>query len=61
MGIFGPSKIKITPADFANTQLEKLFSHEFADEERKNFAQLSMAIPLLHAVSLADYLRERQN
>lgn len=41
MGLFGSSKIKITPNDFIKTQLDKIFSAEFIDEEKKSFESLS--------------------
>jgi hypothetical protein len=61
MGLFGPSKIKITLVDFLNTRLNEIFSSNFIDAETKAFAQLSKAISILQRVSLDKYLRERQN
>ncbi len=61
MGLFGPSKIKITPNDFVKTQLNKIFSANFIDAEEKSFANLSKEISSLKMVSLDKYLKERQN
>lgn len=61
MGLFGPSKIKITPNGFVKTQLDKIFSSSFIDAEKKSFASLSKEILILQRVSLDKYLRERQN
>ena len=35
MGLFGPSKVKITPNDFAENQLNKIFSINFVEAEEK--------------------------
>ncbi len=61
MGLFGPSKIKITPNDFAKTQLDKIFSANFIDSEKKGFANLSKEVLILQRVSFDKYLKERQN
>jgi len=61
MGLFWPSKIKITPTDFVNTQLDKIFSSNFIDTETKGFARLSKEISILEGVNLDKYLMERQN
>ena len=61
MGLFGPSKIKITPNDFVKTQLDKIFSSNFVDAEKKGFANLSKEILILQRVSINKYLKERQN
>ena len=61
MGLFGPSKIKITPTDFVKTQLDKIFSSNFIDAETKAFARLFKKTSILQGVSLDKYLRERQN
>ena len=52
MGLFGPSKIRITPNDFVETQLNKLFSANFIDAEEINFANLSKEIPILKMLVL---------
>lgn len=61
MGLFGPSKIKITPTDFAKNQLNKVFSSNFIDAETKGFSSLSKEYSIFQRVSLDEYLRERQN
>jgi hypothetical protein len=61
MGLFGPSKIKITPHAFVQTQLDKIFSQTFIEAEQKNFARLSKEIIFLQKVNVDDYLRELQN
>jgi hypothetical protein len=61
MGLFGPSKIKITPNDFVKAELDKIFSSSFIDTETKSFTHLSKEISILQRVSLAKYLKERQN
>jgi len=61
MGLFGPSKIKITPNDFVKTQLDKLFSNDFIDAEKKGFTNLSKEILILQKVRFEQYLKERQN
>jgi hypothetical protein len=61
MGLFGPSKIKITPTDFVKTQLNKIFSSNFIDAETKGFASLSKETSIFQRVNLDKYLRERQN
>jgi hypothetical protein len=61
MGLFGPSKIKITPTDFVKIQLDKIFSSNFIDAETKFFASLSKEYSIFQRVSLDEYLRERQN
>ncbi len=61
MGLFGPSKIKITPHDFVKIQLDKIFSPTFIDTERKNFARLSKEIIFLQKISVDKYLKELQN
>jgi hypothetical protein len=61
MGLFGPSQITITPADFVRIQVDEMFSSKFIDAETDEFAHLSKASLLLQGVSLPKYLRERQN
>jgi hypothetical protein len=61
MGLFGPSKIKITPHAFVQIQLDKIFSPTFMDTERKNFNRLSKEINFLQRVSSDKYLKELQN
>ena len=61
MGLFGPSKIKITPHAFVKTQLDIIFSPIFIDTEKKNFARLSKEILFLQRVSVDKYIREFQN
>lgn len=61
MGLFGPSKIRITPNEFVKTQLNKIFSTNFIDAEEKDFANLSKEISIFKIVSLDKYLKERQN
>ena len=61
MGLFGPSKIRITPIDFVKTQLNKIFSANFINAEEKGFANLSKEISIFKMVSLDKYLKERQN
>lgn len=61
MGLFGPSKIKITPAAFVKNQLDEIFSPNFVDAETKGFARMSKEISILQRVSPDKYLKERQN
>ena len=61
MGLFGPSKIKITPNDFVKNQLDKIFSANFIDAEKKVYESLSKEISILQRVSFDKYLKERQN
>jgi hypothetical protein len=61
MGLFGPSKLKITPNDFVKTQIDKIFSSDFIDAEKNSFANLSKEISMLQRVSHDKYLEERQN
>src|SRR6267378_762138 len=61
MGLFSPSRIRITPTDFANTQLSKIFSSDFVDAETKGFASLLNEASVFQRISLNEYLRERQN
>ena len=61
MGLFGPSKIKITPNDFVKNQLDKIFSANFIDAEKKSYGSLSKEISILQIVSIDKYLKERQN
>ena len=61
MGLFGPSKIKIKPNDFVKSQLGKIFSPNFFDEEKKGYENLSNDILSLQKVNIDKYLRERQN
>ncbi len=60
MGLFGPSKIRIAPTDFVRAQLDELFSPQFLYTQRQQFITLSGSIPLLQAVSLERYVREKQ-
>jgi hypothetical protein len=60
MGLFGPSKIKITPNNFVNTQLDKLFSDNFIDAEKKSFVNLSKEMSILQSVPVDKYVKERQ-
>lgn len=61
MGLFGPSKIRITPRDFVTTQLDSLFSAAFAGQQRGQFVDLSKSIPLLRKTSPETYVKEKQN
>jgi len=61
MGLFGPSKIRITPNNFVKTQLNKIFSANFISVEEKGFADLSKEISIFKIVILDKYLKERQN
>ncbi len=61
MGLFGPSKIKITPNDFVKTQLDKIFSPNFIDAETKGFARIAKESSIFQRVSLDKYLKERQH
>lgn len=61
MGLFGPSKIKITPHDFVKAELDRIFSPQFADAEMAEFARHSKDNSILRAVSSDRYLRERRN
>jgi hypothetical protein len=61
MGLFGPSKIKVTPNDFVKNQLNKIFSANFIDAEKQSFADLSKEISIFKMVNLDNYLKERQN
>jgi hypothetical protein len=61
MGLFGPSKIKITPHDFVKAELDRVFSPQFADAETNEFARYSKDNSILRAVSFDRYLRERRN
>ena len=60
-GLFGPSKIKITPNNFVNNQLDRLFSDNFIDAEKKRFVSLSKEISILQDVPLDKYVKERQH
>jgi hypothetical protein len=61
MGLFGPSKIKITANDFVKNQLDKIFSANFIDAEKKAYESLSKEISILQRANLVTYLKERQN
>jgi hypothetical protein len=61
LGFFGSSKIKIAPNDFVKTQIDRIFSSNFVEAEKKGFADLSKEISILQKVSLDKYLKERQN
>lgn len=61
MGLFGPSKIKITANTFVKEQIDIIFSEKYIDAEKKAFEILSKEIPILERVSPANYLAERQN
>lgn len=61
MGLFGPSKIKITPHAFVKNQLDIIFSPTFIDTEKKKFARLSKEILFLQRVNVDKYIRELQN
>lgn len=61
MGLFGPSKIKITPNALVKAQLDQIFSANFIEAETNGFARLSKEISILESVSLDKYLKERQN
>jgi hypothetical protein len=61
MGLFGPSKIKITPTDFVKAKLDEIFSANFIDAEQKGFASISKEISILQRASFDKYLTERQN
>lgn len=61
MGLFGPSKIRIAPGDFARTQLDSLFSPQFVAQQRDQFTNHSRSIRLLQKVPLETYVREKQN
>ena len=61
MGLFGPSKVKITPNDFAENQLNKIFSINFVEAEEKSFANLSQEISIFKMIRLDKHLKERQN
>lgn len=61
MGLFGTSKIKITPIEFINANLDKIFSSNFIDMETKGFAHLSIDFPFLKEINFEKYLKERQN
>jgi hypothetical protein len=61
MGLFGPSKIRITPGDFVRTQLDSLFSAQFAAQQSDEFSNLSRSIHLLQKVAPETYVREKLN
>lgn len=61
MGLFGPSKIRITARDFVTTQIDSLFSAKFAGKQRAQFNDLSKGISLLRKVSIETYVKEKQN
>lgn len=61
MGLFGPSKIKVTPTAFVKTQLDNIFSTNFVAAEKKGFTRLSEEIAMLQRVRLEKYIKERQN
>ncbi len=61
MGLFGPSKIRITPREFVATQLDSLFAAEFAGQQRGQYVDLAKGIPVLQRVKPEAYLKEKQN
>jgi len=61
MGLFGPSKIRITPQGFVKTQLDSLFSAEFVAQQQDQLSTLSRSICLLQKVAPGTYVREKQN
>jgi hypothetical protein len=61
MSLFGPAKIRITPSEFATTQLDYLFSAEFLAREREQFVSLSNTVQALRGVGINTYLKEKQN
>lgn len=61
MGLFGPTKIKITPRDFVKAQLDETFSDHFTQTDSGEFARISQRSPVLREVRLDTYLRERRN
>ncbi len=61
MGLFGPSKIKITPHDFVKSQVDEIFSPKFIDAETNEFTRLSKEIAIMQRLTFDKYLRERQN
>ncbi len=61
MGLFGPSKIKISPNDFVKEQLDMIFSQNFQSSEYENFKILSSEFPILKNLNFDFYLRERRN
>ena len=61
MGLFGLFKIKIFPNDFVKNELDKIFSTNFIDEEKKNYENISKEILVFQEVNFNKYLREKQN
>src|SRR5438309_1560487 len=61
MGLFGPSKVRITPEVFARAQLDYLFSAEFAGQQRGQFHDLSRTTSLLRGTNPEAYVTEKQN
>ena len=61
MGLFGFSKIKITPNEFIRRCLDRIFSIDFKATERKNFYLLCMQFPILDEILSEDYVKELQN
>lgn len=61
MGLFGCLNIKMTAHDFLKTQLDILFSSDFAEAEKNAFAVLATEIPLLGSVDIPTYVNERRN
>ncbi|MCX6866544.1 MAG: hypothetical protein NTV46_10065 [Verrucomicrobia bacterium] len=61
MGLFGPSKIKITPPDFVRKQLDGIFSDQYAQADSGEFARLSQQSSVLREVRLDIYIRERRD
>lgn len=61
MGLFGPSKTRITPKEFARAHLDYLFSAEFAGQQRGQYDDLSRKTHLLQQVNPEAYVKEKQN
>jgi hypothetical protein len=61
MGLFGPSKITITPHDFVKPQVDEIFSPKFIDAETTEFTRLTKETPIMQKLTFDKYLRERQN
>ena len=61
MGLFGLSKIKIDPTVFVKSQIDNIFSENFVNTEKRNFAIFSRAYPILQKVNFFTYIKERQN
>src|SRR5437870_7845637 len=61
MGLFGPSKVRITPEVFARAQLDYLFSAEFAGQQRGQFHDLARTTSLLRGANPEAYVTEKQN